>query len=423
MSIPSPVSIMIKPASAQCNMRCDYCYYYRNCSIYQDSGALRMDSEVLERIIRQYLDMPGTHKPVSWQGGEPLLAGIDFFKKAVELQKEYAREGQVIENNLQTNGLLINDDWGRFFAEEKFLVGTSLDGPEQIHDHYRTDAAGKPTYRRVMRAIEILRKHRVEFNILTVVAKHTVDKPEQLMRFFLDKGFRYMQFIPCVEKEDGRYTDFSITPEEYGDFLCRLFDEYLSTDSPMVYERTLDAVMHSFIGVTPPFCVFGDDCSRLITFEYNGDAFPCDFFVDPEWLLGNIQSDSLADMAAGEKMARFTAGTKKRHSQCSQCPWEFTCHGGCSRYRDMAGGFDSQNYFCKSYKKFFEHAFSKLRSLVDNYPSNRSKIAAMLIDRINRFKPASANNKPAADASGKKPGRNDPCPCGSGKKYKKCCLG
>jgi len=415
---------MIKPASADCNMRCDYCYYYRNSSIYQDSGPHRMELSVFEKILRQYLAMPGTHKQVSWQGGEPLLAGLDFFKKAIELQHRYAKPDQMIENSLQTNGLLINDDWARFFAMENFLVGISLDGPEQIHDCYRRDAGTKLTYTRVMHAINILNKYKVDFNILIVVAKHTVDKPEKLLRFFIDNGFFYLQFIPCVEKEGNRYTDFSITAREYGDFLCRLFNEYLALDSPSIYERTIDAALHSFIGVEPPFCVFGDRCNQLVTFEYNGDAFPCDFFVQHQWRLGNIETENLAELVSSERMVEFAAATREHPAQCSSCRWNFTCHGACARYRQMAGDFESPNYFCRSYKKFFEHSFTRLGALVDQYPANRSKLAAVLIQRKNELDRILHHRKSRSHAPSppEKTGRNDPCPCGSGKKYKRCCL-
>lgn len=410
-------SIMIKPASADCNLRCEYCYYYRNSSIYGEGGAHRMTLETLEKIIREYLALPGSHKPVSWQGGEPTLAGLDFFRKAVEYQRKYARPGQVIENNLQTNGLVLNEDWAEFLADERFLVGISLDGPEQVHDCYRRDDAGKGTYAKVMRAIELMNGRGTDFNILAVVAKHTIDKPEELYHFFRKQDFDYIQFIPCAEKEDGGYADFSIDPAKFGDFLCRVFDAYLEEDNPQVYERTIDSVLHSFLRVEPPFCVFGDQCDNMLTFEHNGDVFPCDFFVNECWKLGNINSDGLSSMIGGNRLKQFGAAAVKIPDQCGRCRWNFTCKGGCARYRRMeSGDFSAKNYFCESWRMFFDHSFGKLNTLMKNYPANRSRIAAVLHEKRRELSQLHQPVQPA-----KKTGRNEPCPCGSSKKYKKCC--
>ena len=419
----SKISIMIKPASANCNLRCEYCYYYRNSSIYDTDHSHRMRAPTVDKIIKEYLQVPGRHKLISWQGGEPLLAGLDFFQKAIEYERKYARPHQVIENNLQTNGILIDEHWARFLAERHFLVGISLDGPQPVHDYYRRDAAGCGTYAKVMRAIELLTRFGVDFNILTVVAQHTVDKPEDLYRFFRGKGFFYLQFIPCAERSEEGYADFSISANEYGDFLCRLFDVYLEEDNPTVYERTFDSVLHSFLHIEPPYCVFGDRCDTMITFEHNGEVFPCDFFVDKRWLLGNIESETLPDIINGKQLAKFGAATKMKPAQCSQCHWDFTCVGGCARYRQMAGGdFAAKNYFCDSWRTFFEHSFDKLKALMENYPANGSRVAAVLHDKQHQLnqllqKSSPIRSKPAPT----KIGRNDPCPCGSGLKYKKCC--
>jgi len=417
------ISIMIKPASADCNLRCEYCYYYRNSSIYQGKEPHRMPLELLEKIVREYLALPGWHKPISWQGGEPTLAGLDFFKKAVEFERKYSQSDQVIENNLQTNGVLFNKDWAEFLADEQFLTGISLDGPEQVHDCYRHDAGGGKTYAKVMRAIDLMHRYGADFNILTVVAKHTVDKPEELYRFFRAQGFNYMQFIPCVEKENDGYAEFSIDADELADFFCRLFDEYLKEDDPKVYERTIDSVLHSFLHVEPPYCVFTDQCDSMLTFEYNGDAFPCDFFVTKRWLLGNIETDNMTSLATGDRLRQFSAATKTRPEECGRCRWNFTCRGGCARYREMAGGdFSASNYFCRTWQTFFAHSFGKLKNLMQNYPANGSRIAAALHEKQMELNRISQNAAPVNRShTHRKVGRNDPCPCGSGLKYKKCC--
>jgi uncharacterized protein len=370
-----------------------------------------MSDEVLAKMISDYMSFVGKHVSFGWQGGEPLLTGLNFFKKVVYYQQLYGRPGQIVANGFQTNAILIDDDWARLFKNYNFLVGVSLDGPANIHDYYRRNSAGQPSYDRVMKSIDTLKRHRVEFNILTLVNNRNVSQAKELYDFFVGHGMRYLQFIPCIEQDPitKQAADFSITPEQYGKFLCDLFDMWMGDGMPSTYIRLFDALLMDYAGVGQPLCQFQEKCGNYVVVEYNGDVYACDFFVEPEWFLGNLMETSLEQIIRSDKFAFFSE-RKSRHTQiCQQCRWLSICHGGCPKHRTVLGNeIEYPSYFCPAYKTFFEYSHQRFIDL-----SRRV---------LEKQRNHSIKSKETS-GSRKKVGRNDPCPCGSGKKYKRCCMG
>jgi len=399
------LSVLVKPVSGDCNLACEYCFYHdRPTDPYRGQVRHRMKDRVLRSLIRQMMEMAGPEVSFGWQGGEPTLAGLDFFERVVAYERRYGRSGQIVANGIQTNGWLIDDRWAAFFRRYKFLVGISLDGPEKLHDRYRRTPSGRGTHARVMRAIETLRRHGVEFNILAVVNACTVEKPIEIYDYFLSHGFHYLQFIPCVEidPETGQITDFSVQPEQYGRFLCRLFDCWYNKGYPRASERTFDAVLMAYMGMEPQMCVFQERCGAYVVVEYNGDVYPCDFLVREDLRLGNILERPLREIVMDSRFRAF-ASAKSGYPECEECRWDFICHGGCQRMRGIVGE-ENKQYLCEAYKQFFnysERGFLQLR------------------DRLRAEKQSRVSNAPTSKRA---VGRNDPCPCGSGKKYKHCCM-
>jgi len=416
--------ILIKPSSADCNLRCEYCFYLPKSALYPQTRVHRMSDEVLREMVRQMMEAGHPEVGFSWQGGEPTLCGLDFFRRAIEYQKKFGRSGQVVANSLQTNGILLNDEWCRFFAEYKFLVGLSLDGPPDVHNHYRRFADGRDSHEYTLRAARLMEKHGVEFNILAVVNDYSARHARRIYQYFREQGFTYLQFIPCVERDPrtGGPAHFSVPPEAYGDFLCELFDEWVKDfrdGLPTVSERTFDSLMHTYIGEPSPMCIFMESCGDYVVVEHSGDVYSCDFFVDPDHHLGNLLERNLHLIAASKEQFRFGMKKAALPPECKSCRWLQHCNGGCLKDRFTIPATNGSNYFCRAYKQFFAHSepvFLRLRE--------------RLLEELARDEAAEAEAGPFAppvetplDPSvWKNVGRNDPCPCGSGKKFKKCCM-
>ncbi len=359
-------SVLVKPVSADCNLSCTYCFYKSKVKLYPETKIHRMSDEILKNLIAQMLSLAPRKVSFCWQGGEPTLAGLDFYRKVMHYQSIFKAPLQIVENSMQTNGLLIDEKWASFLARSGFLVGVSLDGPREIHDYYRKTSGGLGSYDNVIRCLNILAKFGVKFNILTVIHKRNVKMPRELYNFLTGMGFRYLQFIPCVEKgSDGNLAEFSVTPEEYGSFLCEVFDEWFNRGAPNTYVRDFEELLISYVTGDTPSCVFGQECGRYIVVEYNGDVYPCDFYVEQKWLLGNLMEEPIEEIIKGKKFAEFKSRKSKLTKKCGRCKWLKYCNGGCPRHWEILGF--TENYFCRSYKRFFRHShkqFLKLKNLV-----------------------------------------------------------
>jgi uncharacterized protein len=424
--------IMTKPVGPICNLDCHYCFYLEKEKLYPQTSTWKMADDVLETYIRQYIE--AQKAPVitfAWQGGEPTLLGVDYFRKIVEIEKQYAN-GKRIENTLQTNGILLDDRWGEFLAENRFLVGLSLDGPRSLHDRYRVDKGGKPTFDRVMRGLGSLRKHGVEFNTLTVVQRHNSYYPLEVYRFLKEAGSGFMQFIPVVERiakapgasslvliapasqEPASVSSWSVEPVQYGKFLCAIFDEWVRSDVGRYFVQIFDVALESWLGLPPGLCVFAETCGAALALEHNGDLYSCDHYVFPENKLGNVMENSLAVLVNSPAQRKF--GADKRDSlprYCRECEVRFACNGECLKHRftRTPDGEEGLNYLCAGYKMFFRHIDPCMRFMAAELQAHRPPANVM----------AWAGAQDAQVQGRKKPNRNDPCPCGSGKKYKKCC--
>jgi len=366
-----PFTLLIKPSGSNCNVNCRYCFY-KDRPTQVGSGRQRMSGEVLEALVRDYLGLGFAVNIFAWQGGEPTLMGLDFYSKAVALQKEYGGGGRQVSNSLQTNGILLDEQWCDFLRENKFLVGISIDGPEEFHDHYRLDHNGGGTYHKVMSAIEKCTKHRVEFNTLTLLNDRNVEQPDVLFDFFIDRGIKYLQFIPCVEfdRTSGKICDFSISGEQYGNFLCRLFDRWYKYGPANLSIRIFDSVLSYCMGQRHTICTFSRQCTDYIVVEHNGDCFVCDFFVRPEWRLGNILETPIVELAQCDKKRGFARGKQNLANECLVCRHLDVCRGGCVKDRiDTGSGKPAASYLCSAYKRFFDYTmprFIQLAAQVQN---------------------------------------------------------
>ncbi|MFA4016503.1 MAG: hypothetical protein RUDDFDWM_001613 [Candidatus Fervidibacterota bacterium] len=362
-------SVLIKPAGPDCNMRCTYCFYLHKSSLYPDSKLHRMSEHVLRELTAQYMSLDCDIASFCWQGGEPTLMGLDFFERAIKLQRNYMRKGKTVSNTIQTNGLLVDADWARFWHKNNFLVGISLDGPSELHDAYRVDKANRGTFERVMRSVELLREHQVDFNILCVLNDITVRYPETLVSFFLSHDLRFIQFIPCVEWDDseGKIASFSVTPEAYGEFLCVAFDIWYNDGRPQFYERFFNDVLAVYAGYEMPTCIMKRYCGDYVVIEHNGDVYACDFFVEPNWKLGNILEKPLSELLKSDLLNRFRKRKRELSSECLSCRWLNICNGGCPKYRLICGDARSKNYFCEAYKRFFAHSHRRYLRLAERF--------------------------------------------------------
>ncbi|MGC8863515.1 MAG: anaerobic sulfatase maturase [Armatimonadota bacterium] len=354
-------SVLVKPAGPDCNLRCNYCFYRQKAGLF--GGKLhRMAERTLESLISQCMSMGVT--TFSWQGGEPALMGLDFFKKIVELEIKYGAPGTSVANAFQTNGTLLTADWARFFADYNFLVGLSIDGPAHLHDHYRKDTSGRGTHQRVMDAAKLLRDYGVEFNILALVNNVNVRDPDAVWDFFKANEFAFLQFVPCVEPGGkGEAAPFSITAQEFGEFLVAVFGRWVE-DFPNTSVRDFDDMLAHELGMTPGTCTVSEQCGSYVVIEHNGDVFACDFFVTARWRLGNILETPFADIVASDRLREFAEAKSAYGKACQTCDYLPWCYGGCQKHRIVLGGeLTEPSYFCKSYKMLFAHALPRMPEL------------------------------------------------------------
>lgn len=413
---------MAKPRGAICNLDCAYCYFLAKELLYPGSR-FRMAHDLLEEYTRQYIEAQRVSEVTfAWQGGEPTLMGLAFFELAVALQQKYRRPAMRIHNALQTNATTLDDGWARFFKRHQFLVGVSLDGPRALHDIYRVDKGGKPTFDRVMDGIALLKQHGVEFNILATLHAGNAAHPLEVYRFLRDDvGAQFVQFIPIVERDnDTGYQEGdairprSITGAQYGAFLCAVFDEWVRSDVGRVFVQIFDVALAAWLGRRPGLCVFEETCGAALALEHNGDVFSCDHFVEPRYKLGNLREAPLIELVASEQQHQF--GLTKRDTlprQCRECAVRFVCNGGCPKDRVLttADGEPGLNWLCDGYLAFFTHIDRPMRLMAQELRAGRAPAGVM---RILAQEDAELQRRYA------RAGRNQPCPCGSGRKFKHC---
>lgn len=389
-----PLYVMLKPTGAHCNLACKYCYYLEKNKLYPTAQRHLMSDEMLEQFTREYIEAQTMNQVLfTWHGGEPLLRSIDFYRKALSLQQKYAG-GRRIDNVIQTNGTLLTDEWCEFFAQNHWLVGISIDGPQPDHDHYRLTAAGKPSWKKVMQGIKLLKKHGVEWNAMAVVNAYNANHPMEFYRFFKENGCQFLQFTPIVERqtrhEDGRtlasladkdeisLSEASVAPEQWGYFLCAIFDEWVRKDVGKIFVEIFDCTLANWMGISPGICAYSKECGHAGVMEHNGDVYSCDHFVFPEYKLGNIRDHSLIDMLYGEQQQEFS---RLKHSslprQCKECDMEFACHGECPKNRFMKDkyGDSGLNYLCPGYYHYYQHVapymdYMKQELMSQRPPSN-----------------------------------------------------
>ncbi len=375
--MPLAFHIMAKPIGPICNIDCTYCFYLDKEKLYPYKKNFRMPDDVLESFIRQKIENHQVHKVnFSWQGGEPTLLGVEYFRNVVNLQKKYA-QGHHIENSFQTNGILLDDAWCTFFKENNFLVGISIDGPEEIHNRYRRNKGGKATFKQVMRGLGFLKKHQVEFNTLTVIQAHNSQKPLDVYNFLKEVGSGFMQFIPVVERNDAspqRVTDWSVEPGQFGRFLCAIFDEWVRNDVGRYYVQLFDLALEAWYGMEPGLCVFRETCGTAMAMEHNGDLYSCDHYVYPENKLGNIMASPMAGLISSELQVQFGKNKlDKLPAYCRKCEVRFMCNGECpkNRFVSTPDGEPGLNYLCAGYKKIFKHIDPYMRFMVSELKNKR----------------------------------------------------
>jgi len=430
-TIPSSFHIIAKPTGPLCNLDCTYCFYLEKENIYPKKSNFRMSDDVLESFICQKIENHRTQiVNFAWQGGEPTLLGVDFYRNVVRLQRKYA-DGKEIENGFQTNGILLNDEWCEFFKENNFLIGLSIDGPESLHDRYRKAKGGQGTYKKVIKGLDFLKKHHVDFNTLTVLQKDNSSHPLKVYNFLKEIGNGFMQFIPIVERiaedksDDGlqlvlpkynknaHVTDWSVDPLQYGDFLTTIFDEWVRNDVGRYFVQLFDIALEAWSGLEPSLCVFRKTCGEAMAIEHNGDLYSCDHYVYPENKLGNIMENPLESLISSEFQVKFGNDKwDKLPKYCYECDVRFACNGECPKHRfiNTPDGEEGLNYLCAGYKKFFHHIDPYMRFMANELSQQRA--------------PANVMGWVKEKDSGfpnLKIGVNESCPCGSGKKYKKCC--
>jgi len=428
---PLDFHVMAKPIGPICNLDCKYCFYLEKESLYPQAQKWAMREDVLDSYVRQYIEAHDT--PVinfAWQGGEPTLLGVDYFRRLVDIQRKYAN-GKRIQNAFQTNGVLLNDDWAALFKENEFLIGVSIDGPRELHDAYRVDKGGQPTFDRVIRGIETLKRNGVEFNTLTTVHRGNGDHPVEVYRFLKENGSGFMQFIPIVERiarqvtADGlqlispdfagaaQVAPWSVEPRQFGRFLCAIFDEWVRRDVGTCFVQLFDVSLETWSGMEASLCIFKRQCGQALALEHGGDLYSCDHFVYPQNRLGNIMDAPLAALVESEQQRRFgEAKESTLPKYCRECDVRFACNGECPKHRFLKtpDGEAGLNYLCAGYKMFFHHVDPYMRFMARELAAQRAPANVM------RWTATQDAQQAMAHA-----GRNDPCPCGSGKKFKHCC--
>jgi len=440
-SAPQAFHLLAKPTGAICNLDCKYCFFLSKEMLYPGSR-FRMADDLLEMYIKQLIEShQAPEVTIAWQGGEPTLMGLDFFKRSVEIAEKYKKPGQTLQHTMQTNGTKIDSEWAEFFKQNSFLIGLSVDGPKKMHDAYRVNKGGAGTFDQVMRGWEILRDHGVDFNILCTLHAANADHPLEVYHFFRDElKADFMQFIPIIERATQEtlpvanqgwsersgsqrplytqvgdlLTERSIKPEQYGRFLIEIFDEWVRRDVGKIFVQMFDVALGSWVGMHT-LCVFSPTCGNALALEHNGDMYSCDHFVEPNYLLGNIKESHMIELVASEKQRQF--GQDKQDTlprYCRECEVKFACHGGCpkDRFISTPEGEPGLNYLCAGYKMFFKHIDRPMRIMADllrrgQYADEVMNILAM--EEMARLQQAMSQAKP-----------DDPCPCGSGRKFKNC---
>jgi uncharacterized protein len=432
-SAPRSLHVLAKPSGAICNLDCTYCFFLSKEALYPGSR-FRMGDDLLEGYIRQVIETQrGPHVTIAWQGGEPTLMGVDFFRRSIELVERYRRPGMTVEHTIQTNGTLLDAEWADLFREHGFLVGLSMDGPAEIHDANRVDKGGAPTHAKVLRAARLLSEHGAEFNILCTVHGGNESRGREVYRYFRDEvGALFVQFIPIVERAtpeliavaeagwgshvEGRplytqsgslVTSRSITSEGWGRFLIDVFEEWVRRDIGRVYVQMFDVTLANFVGAPPSLCIHSETCGVAMALEHNGDLYSCDHFVEPAFKVGNITETHMQELAASPRQVRF--GLDKRDTLprfCRECDVRVACHGGCpkDRFIEDPYGEPGLNYLCAGYKAFFGHVREPMRAMGDLLRQGRAPAELM-----HRY----------ADQDAAR-GRNGLCSCGSGRKLKRC---
>ena len=432
-------TLMIKPVGAMCNLRCTYCYYLPTLELY-GGHEKRMDRATLDHVFAGFLPRAASNVNIAWQGGEPTLAGLDFFRDALASQQRHARPGQRVTNAIQTNGTRLDDDWCRFMREHGILVGLSLDGPERFHDHYRLTVRGERSAPQVLDALDRLQQHGVEYNILCVLNDRNVHHPDELLGYFLNRGQHWLQFIPAIEWETDpdtgapRLAPYSPSGEAYGRFLCQLFDRWFARHRHQVSIRLFDSVLMKLVQGEMPFCMLSGSCHAQLTVEHDGSVFGCDHYVEPRWRLGRITDARWPEALEHERLATFAARKQYLPAQCESCQWRSLCHGGCPKHRPHRGDAPEPTTLCAGYRMFYEHAMDRLQWLagflrrgqqppppgadappVSSAASPGASPAVTPRANATRHAPSAAPRRMR-----RAPGRNAPCPCGSGRKYKQC---
>ncbi|UCB44209.1 MAG: anaerobic sulfatase maturase [Dehalococcoidales bacterium] len=412
---PTAFQVILEPGGVQCNLACRYCPYPPE-ERQQKKKPLRMTKTILNTFTRQYIEAQQVPEVTfNWQGGEPLLMGLEFFQQAVDFQLQYRHPEMAVYNTVQTNGLLLDDEWCRFFKANGFLVVIGIDGPEGLHDTTRIDSSGQPTLERVMAGVELLHKYGVEFNTLTNVHPGNVDSPVEIYRFLRDDvKARFMQFIPVVNQEGEKVKEVSVTGRQYGDFLKTIFSEWVRRDVGTVSVDIFDATLAAWAGQPPGVCIFEETCGKALLLEHNGDLYACDYFVEPHHCLGSIKNKRLTEMAISEQQVRF--GLAKRDTlpvHCVECQVRFVCHGGCLKNRCLhtPDGEPGLNYLCEGYRDFFSYVGPAMMFMVEELQAERSPTNVMYLiaeqDALLQLSFAGARV-------------NEPCPCGSGLEFKDC---
>jgi len=411
-----PFQVFVKPAGPLCNLNCHYCYYLEVEQLYPGGESFRMSGEILELYIRQHIAASADPViPFSWHGGEPTVLGLEYFRTIVALQRRHLSEGKRIANGIQTNGTLLDPDWCRFFAEEDFYVGVSLDGPQHLHDLHRVSKEGKSTFDRTLRGYRLLQQHGVTTEILCVVNADNVRFPSELYQFFVQTGARYITFLPLVEPQPegaNRVSSRTVPADAFGEFLCAVFDQWLERDIGRVKIQIFEEAARTAFGQEHSLCIFRETCGGVPVLEHNGDFYSCDHFVDPDHLLGNIRHTPLIELLESPEQTAFgRAKLQTLPRFCRDCEVRAMCNGGCPRNRfiETPDGEPGLNYLCPGYKRFFNHCRPFVRQVAGLWRWQNAGTAGERSD--------SAAGRPA-----RRIGRNDPCPCGSGLKFKNCCM-
>ncbi|KXB83335.1 anaerobic sulfatase maturase [Prevotella sp. DNF00663] len=389
---------MLKPVGSHCNLACEYCYYLEKSKLYPDYSKQMMTDELLEKFTEEFIGAQTMNEVLfQWHGGEPLMRPLSFYKRALELQKKYAG-GRKIDNVLQTNGTLLTDEWCKFLHDNNFLVGVSIDGPQEFHDEFRKSRSRKPSWAQVMKGIRLLNKWDVQWNAMAVVNEFNADYPLEFYRFFKEIGAHYIQFAPIVERlvkypapekpnepeaakrhlahmldTNAPLADFSVSPKQWGRFLCTLFDEWVKQDVGEYFVQIFDATLANWVGEIPGVCTMAQRCGHAACMEFNGDVYSCDHFVFPEFKLGNIHEHSLVEMLYGERQQRFGDIKQQLPRRCMECEWKFACNGECpkNRFVKIAAGEPGLNYLCEGYKMFFNHVAPYMDFMKKEYENGR----------------------------------------------------